>query len=713
MPIDLSRLDPDQRAAVSAPDGAVLVFAGAGSGKTRTLTARVAYLIEQGVEPSEIMAMTFTKKAAEEMKNRLRRLVAGPGATGRDGLSGLRVGTFHAQMSALMRSLPPEVLKRVGRTPKFSIWDEDDRAAAVWLACKAADVFIPEGVTKGDVASRISAWKNEDLTLSAFGGAPGSRNFASAIVPATNAEKIAARIWETYEDSLRQSDACDFDDLLTLPVYLLGTDPALCQRVSANIRHLLVDEFQDTNVVQMHLIELLSGAHKNLFVVGDDAQSIYRFRGARIENILTFEQRYPASTKVVLNTNYRSTQPILDLANTVIAGSTQNVRKHLKAHTSAPEAKKPVLRRFDDENAEAAWIIEEIKSLSEHGVSLADLAILVRVRAQTRALEGAARVAGIPYRVVGGFAFWERKEVKDLMSWLRLILNPADEMAFKRAVEHPKRGVGDVLQEAITGNAHASGGHVLNSARLVSESTLGTTKARAGLKEMCELVTYWSGEIDSRYPGDVIRDVIERSGLRASYGASADSAEGLSAIENLFEVVNAASNYETGQLREFVEANTLEAVPADASDADQLVIATLHGAKGLEWRGVWLAGFEEGLLPSGRALQEEGGEDEERRLAYVGITRAKKMLTLTITASRFLNGERFSPRASRFLDHASSRYALADHTTPDGGMAARMAKAGVRPYGSRPTAGFGSGSRPTSGFGSRSNPSAPRFPRHP
>ena len=713
MSIDLARLDPEQRAAVTAPDGAVLVFAGAGSGKTRTLTARVAHLIERGVDPDSIMAMTFTRKAAEEMKNRCRHLLAGAGgAGGWNGLHGLRIGTFHSQMAVLLRGLSPEILARLGRTAKFSIWDEDDRANAVAQSLHELDLALPQGISKNDVAGRISAWKNDDLTLDEYPMAPGSRRRGEVVHSRAVLDFLASRAWPRYEETARRNDAFDFDDLLTAPVYLLGTDPELARTVSSGIAHLLVDEFQDTNTIQMHLIELLGAVHGNIFVVGDDAQSIYRFRGARIENILGFEARFAGATRIVLNTNYRSTQPILDLANAVIAGSSQNLRKDLRSHRADPTARKPVLRRFDDESAEAAYVIEEVRSLADRGVKLADLAILIRVRSQTRPFEDAARKSGVPYRMLGGFAFWDRKEVKDLMAWLRLVLNPADEMAFVRAVERPRRGVGDILQETILSNARARGGNVLAAARAVADPAFGfgNTRSRAGLVAMCELVARAAQDADTRAPRDLVRDILEDSGLREFYGA-AGTPEAVSAQENLFEVVNAASSYEDGQLREFVEASTIEAVATDTDEKDLLTIATLHGAKGLEWRGVYLGGFEDGLLPYSRALSEEGGEDEERRLAYVGITRAKALLTMTVVSSRFLNGERLSQRVSRFLDRAGARYALADHTSPDGGMAARLAASGRAPFGARP-GGFAS--RPTAGLGARRPGSAPtRFPRHP
>jgi DNA helicase-2/ATP-dependent DNA helicase PcrA len=292
------------------------------------------------------------------------------------------------------------------------------------------------------------------------------------------------------------------------------------------------------------------------------------------------------------------------------------------------------------------------------------------------------------------------------MAWLRLILNPADAMAFRRAVERPRRGVGEVLQSAIAVNAAARGGNIMAAARAVSSSSLGTAKSRAGLGVMCELVEYWAAENAGRYPGDLIRDVIERSGLREFY-AGAGGPENISAVENLYEVVNAASSYASGELREFVEASTLEAVTADKAEQDLLTIATLHGAKGLEWRGVWMAGLEDGLLPNTRALDEEGGEDEERRLAYVGMTRAKMLLTLTVVASRYMNGTRTSPQVSRFLDRAAAHYLFADHTSADGGRAARMARSGGR-------ASFGGtgGGRPIPNFGAQI-PVSSKFPRHP
>jgi DNA helicase-2/ATP-dependent DNA helicase PcrA len=701
MPLDFSKLklDPEQLAAVTAPDGPVLVFAGAGSGKTRTLTARIAYLIDQGASPYEIMAVTFTKKAAEEMRERCRKLLSNGQSSYRDPLTGLRIGTFHAQMAALLRSLDPDILARVGRTDKFSIWDEDDRAAAIRSIVKEQEIYLPEGITKNDLGERISAWKNDDLVLMAYGGAEGSMLFERTVHPYVPLEKLAASLWPPYEETSRRSDACDFDDLLTLPVYLMGTDKALGHAVSQTIKYLLVDEFQDTNTIQMHLISQLAAVHGNLFVVGDDAQSIYRFRGARIENILRFSDNFPQSTTVVLNTNYRSNQPILDLANQVISESKQNLPKNLRAHNTET-ATKPILHKFDDEKAEAAYVIEEIKALHERNVSLNDLAILLRVRSQTQPFETAAINAHIRYRILGGVAFWERKEVKDLLAWLRLILNPADEMAFVRAVAKPRRGVGETLLKIILNNAKLRRGNVVEAARAVSVTEhLGSAKSRAGLKEMCDLLTIWSLEEAEKKPYDLIREIIEKSGLRAFHEKAAEAGDSGRAVENLFQVVNAAAHYEAGQLRDMVESIVLEAeaVENDTTDEERerLSIATLHGAKGLEWKGVWLAGFEEDLLPYRRALEEDGGEEEERRLAYVGITRAKNRLSLTTVEQRFLNGNRTTGEPSRFLARAGRFYALADHTTAKNGYARPFG--GSRPYGAASGARPFGGSQPSAG----------------
>jgi DNA helicase-2/ATP-dependent DNA helicase PcrA len=649
MSFDLGRLDPAQRLAVTAPDGPVLVFAGAGSGKTRALTTRIAWLIrERGVSPSRIMAVTFTRKAAEEMRSRLRGLLPLE-SDGTDPLEELRrVGTFHAQMAMAMRRLPSEALAGVGRTASFTIWDEDDRRSAVGLAAKAANVIL-EASKRQAVGSQISTWKNAGLSPAEVRVGMTDPLSGNVIRPDL-IPGFAARIWPAYQAAVRAANACDFDDLLILPTELMTGDDTLRRRWSGGIDHLLVDEFQDTNVIQLRLIELLSSVNKNLFVVGDDAQSIYRFRGARIENILQFGSRFPTLTQVTLTTNYRSTQAIVEVANAILARSGQNIRKRLVAAEGTPAGQQPALCRFPDEEIEAAFIVREAATLHAGGVALSELAVLVRTRAQTRALEAAAVRAGLPYRVVGGVHFYAQAEVKDLLAWLRVICNPRDGMAVRRALSAPRRGIGDKTLEILGAAAETAEGDWISACRAIAAGGAAPAAARRSLAEFADLVEAWTVTAPGQPTDLLVGEVLERSGLLRS---SADGTlEGVTRAENLREVGNAAAPFGVGGLAAFLEETVLESEAAAKSGAEALTIATLHAAKGLEWKAVWLAGCEEGLLPHASAFGDEDELEEERRLAYVGVTRAKRRLVLTAVDSRFVNGTRNEQALSRFARDA-------------------------------------------------------------
>ena len=649
MPIDLGRLDAAQRRAVTAPDGPVLVFAGAGSGKTRALTTRIAWLIlEHGVPAAQIMAVTFTRKAAEEMRGRLRRLLPFD-VEGGDHLEDLRrVGTFHAQMAIAMRKLPPEILDRVGRTANFTIWDEDDRRSAVGLAAKSANVILEASKRKA-VGAQISAWKNAGLHPNDIHLGMADPISGIQIRP-REVPGFAAQIWKPYEAATRAANACDFDDLLILPIELMKGDDLLRRRWSGGIAHLLVDEFQDTNVVQLELVELLSSVHKNLFVVGDDAQSIYRFRGARIENILEFGTRFPAATQVTLTTNYRSTPAIVEVANAILAHSKQNIRKRLVAAPNTVAGQIPALCRFPDEEYEANFIVREALTLHTGGVALSELAVLVRTRAQTRALEAAAVRAALPYRVVGGVHFYAQAEVKDLLAWLRVIVNPQDGIAMRRALGAPRRGIGDKTLEVLDAATIVADGDWLSACLTTAAGTAVPGAARKSLAEFAHLVAGWQTQEPTTPTDALVREVLSASGLLR---ASADGTlEGITRAENLREVVNAAAPFGVGGLASFIEETVLESEAAAKAGAEALTIATLHAAKGLEWKAVWLAGCEEGLLPHASAFDDEAQIEEERRLAYVGVTRAKRRLVLTAVSSRIVNGDRTDQSVSRFIRDA-------------------------------------------------------------
>lgn len=642
MPIDLTKLDPHQRAAVTAPDGPVLVFAGAGSGKTRTLVARVAWLIEQGVPAHEIMAVTFTRKAADEMRARLTKILRPSG--GDAGLAGLRVGTFHAQMAMSLR-LSGDALARFGRTSRFTVYDEDDRERTIRAALREAGLDGMPGVTPGNVAHAISRAKNDGLTSDRAGELGTMR--------ASSPTRAAARIWADYEARMRAADALDFDDVLLMPVLLLEQDAAIREAWSRRIRYLLVDEFQDTNSIQMRLVRALSSVHGNLFVVGDDAQSIYSFRGAKIENILGFAQAFPNATTVKLETNYRSTQPILDLANAILEHNAGNVQKTLVAGANNPRGAKPIFVRAQNEWAEGRFLAEAAIGARSSGLRWSEMAILVRTNAQTRVLEQAFAERGIPYRVLGGVSFWARTEVRDLIAYLRLLANPRDGAALRRAVAAPSRGIGAKALEWIETAAKGNGYDYPAALRAYGKSREGTAKGRAGATAFADLMAELSARVATTAPYEIAQLVISRTGLARHHNPDG-SDEGKDREANLREAAAAAEPFAPGELSRFLETAVLDTTTGsekrDPSEA--LSLATLHATKGLEWPWVAIAGAEEGILPHGQSSDEEGLE-EERRLFYVGVTRAQRQLTITAAALRSAGAVRGPMPVSRFIREAA------------------------------------------------------------
>lgn len=625
MPIDLSKLDPEQRQAVTAADGTTIVFAGAGTGKTRTLTARFAWLIEQGVAPGAIMAVTFTRRASEEMRTRIAKLL---GDSVEDPKR-LRIGTFHALMARELRfRAGAEGLARVGRSERFTVYDEDDRERLLGRLVKELGL----GFTAGALGREISLRKND-----------GEH-------PDDGAVPLAVREpWRRYEEALRAADAMDFDDLLGVPVSILDADPELRERWSSSIRHLLIDEFQDTNAIQLRLVDLLASVHGNIFCVGDDAQSIYRFRGAKLENLTAFRNRHGESLEISLTRNYRSTRAILEVANRVLANNTENVKKRLvpAGNPGAVDLPRALLTR--DEAAEADLIARSIRRASGGGFPLGEIAVLVRTKSQTRALETAFAAGGIAYRLLGATAFWSRKEVRDLVAWLRTIRSERDELAYVRALGAPARGIGDRLIDAARPRAAAIGWPAALAEAAAGKE--GTAKGRAELRSWLDLRASWAGRLAVARPGALAAEILESSGLADSLGEGEEAQERRA---NLREVVAAAAPYEAGQMEAFLETAALDDARVAAEGHDprrSVVLATLHATKGLEWAVVFLAGCEEGLLPHQNA-RLPGDIEEERRLFYVGVTRARSQLILTAAARRRIGGGWADQRPSRFLGEA-------------------------------------------------------------
>lgn len=610
----LANLDDEQRRAVTHGEGVLLVAAGAGSGKTRVLTTRIAWLLATGrARPHEVLAVTFTNKAAREMVERVEALLGGP-------LRGGFVGTFHRFALQLLRRHPREV----GLPERFAVCDADDQKRLLQQVLKSlniAEAELPLKVAR----ARLSAAKNallspDDLTSRAR----------------TPLEDRLAGVYRLYQDQLRAAGAVDFDDMLQLSVELLERQEGVRRALQERFRWLLVDEFQDTNVAQARLVRLLGGPRPNLTVVGDEDQSIYRWRGAEVENILRFEEAYPHTTVVVLGRNYRSAEPILEAAAALIGHNSRRRPKHLssQAGAGAPVA----VFEAADEIHEARLVVDELAAVGGGTV-----AVLYRTNAQSRPFEAELVRRGVPYLVVGGTRFWERAEVKDALAYLRLVVAPHDELAFRRAVRVPARGVGEAAMEHLARAAAELGVSLPEAARRLPAAL--SPRARLALEDFFSLLAAVGA---APGPAAAVRLLLERSGLQEQY--SLEDEEDRARRANLDQLLAAAAEAgERGlELAAFLDEVAL-LTDADApTSGATVVLSTLHAAKGLEFDTVFLVGLEEGLLPLGRG-DGEGDVEEERRLAYVGMTRARRHLFLTWARLRRLYGQQVETRPSRFL----------------------------------------------------------------
>jgi DNA helicase-2/ATP-dependent DNA helicase PcrA len=647
-------LNDAQRAAVEHVEGPILVLAGAGSGKTRVLTARIARLIdEHGIDPRRVLSVTFTNKAAAEMKHRVATLL------GRDP-AGMWIGTFHAICGRLLRREAPHL----GFTRAFTIYDQDDSEALVRRVVD--DLGLPPKLyTARSLQHEISHAKNamtspEEYAANAFD--PWHAN--------------VARVYAETVRALRRANAMDFDDLLLHPLTLFAEHPERLAEYRARFQFLLVDEYQDTNRAQYRLLRLLAGDPANLFVVGDDDQSIYGWRGADLRNILEFQKDFPGATLVRLEENYRSTRPILEVANSVIAANRGRIGKTL--HTRREGGERVTLVRAADERDEAEWLVREFVQRVRQGADqYEDIAVLVRTNAQTRAFEEELRRNAIPYRVVGAVSFYERREVKDLLAYLRLIVNRDDDEAFRRAVAVPRRGIGETSLVAL-GAAATQWGWSLHRTASASGRVLELKpRAREGLARFAADVDALGAELGTLQPSEALGGIIQR--LSYDRHLLEEDETGPERLENVHELVNAAAAWseEWGAPAAEEEGTPLERFLAQAAlttraevggDQRGLTIMTLHAAKGLEFPVVAVAGMEEGLFPLARAETADDIE-EERRLAYVGITRARHKLFLSYAVARRRGGMLMPAFPSRFL--ADVPPALADErvTRPSWGVA--------------------------------------------
>ena len=616
--IDLTILNEKQQEAVLHKEGPCLVIAGAGSGKTKVLTTRIANLIESGVPSYQILAITFTNKAAKEMKERIASLTS---------FNDAFVGTFHSFGMRIIR----ENVEALDMKRNFTILDSDDVISLIKRILKEKG-YEPKVVSPYFVRSKISFIKNEMLTTYEI-----EKYFNDDL------EKIAYEVYLEYNNILQKNNSVDFDDLLRLPVLLFERHPDILEIYQNRYRYILIDEYQDTNEVQYKMVKLLAKKRRNLFVVGDPDQSIYQFRGANYKNILNFEKDYPDTKVISLEDNYRSTKMILDAANDVIRNNQNRKEKNLKSHHG--DGAKIKYMRAMDEKEEGHFIIKEIKKLLEEGYSKKDMAVFYRTNAQSRSLEEQFLKSNIPYKVVGSFYFYSRKEIKDLISYLKLILNPKDDISLRRVINTPKRGIGDAS--------------IARLENLVEEKKTSMFEAIEGGKELIfkELIKTLQKDAESLSLTELVEDVLTKSGLKQEL-ENEKSLEADLRLDNLNEFKSITANYEkeTGSvdLGDFLEEISLVSdIEEHKEDKDVVTLMTLHSAKGLEFPIVFLTGMEEELFPHQNSLAEKDGLEEERRLCYVGITRAKERLYLTNARQRMLYGRTNQTMPSRFLDEIS------------------------------------------------------------
>jgi len=631
--IDLDHLNAQQRAAVTAPLGQVLVLAGPGSGKTRVLTQRIAYLIEaMGIRPHNILAVTFTNKAAREMQHRLQSLLGDAG-------EGVWLGTFHANCARILR----REAQYLSFDNNFVIMDSDDQQALVKRAIR--ELNLDEKLYRPtSIHAAISTAKNNLITPADF----PTQSYR---------DEITKRIYERYQSLLRDSNAVDFDDLLLETVRLLVDNPQVRERYARRFEHILVDEFQDTNLVQYELLKLLASVHGNLFVVGDEDQSIYRWRGADYRNVLRFEQDYPACQKILLEQNYRSTQTVLDAARAVIDRNKHRTRKHLFSERGSGE--RLVLYEAVDEHAEAAFVVDTIQQWITSGKARgSDFAVMYRTNAQSRLLEEAFLRAGLPYRLVGALRFYGRREVKDLICFLRLVHNPDDEVSLARVINIPPRGVGEKTMVALQLTARQA--NMTAGQLLIELGEKGEQSAHWGrfsgrsilpLADFGSLLAGWRRAVAE---GLSLPGLFDRILLDTAYQEYIDdgSEEGKDRWDNVQELRRLAYEFSEGGLTAFLENLALvsdqDTLPEEAGNAATLL--TLHAAKGLEFRFVFIIGLDEGLLPHARSKDDPEEMAEERRLLYVGITRAKDRVYLIRAHQRSQYGSPEIQEPSRFLE---------------------------------------------------------------
>ena len=640
----LRGLNPPQREAVLTTEGPLLVLAGAGTGKTAALTARLAHLIAtRRAWPSEILAVTFTNKAAREMRERVGRLVG-------EAVEGMPwLGTFHAICARMLR----RHAELVGLRPNFTILDTDDQLRLLKQLITASDLDEKRWPAR-QFAGMIDGWKNKGL-------GPGQVDAGDAQLFANGR---ATELYARYQERLRTLNACDFGDLLLHMLTILRTHRDVLEHYQQRLKYILVDEYQDTNQAQYLWLRLLAQERKNICCVGDDDQSIYSWRGAEVANILRFEQDFPGAKIIRLEQNYRSTPHILAAASGVIANNAGRLGKTL--WTEAGQGEKVTVIGVWDGPEEARRVGEEIESIQRRGGNIDDVAILVRAQFQTREFEERFIQIGLPYRIVGGFRFYERAEIRDALAYLRVIAQPADDLAFERIVNTPKRGLGDKAIAKLHQFARAASLPLHDAAAQILDTDELTPAARRSLGNLIGDFARWRSRLDELPHPELARLMLDESGYTAMLQAER-SVESAGRLDNLVELTRAMEEYDT--LGAFLEHVSLVMDNEEAQEAEKVTIMTIHAAKGLEFGTVFLAGWEEGVFPSQRALDEGGHAslEEERRLAYVAITRARDRCIIVHAANRRIYGQWTSSIPSRFV--AELPEAHVDHETSMSGGA--------------------------------------------
>lgn len=628
----LNGLNPEQQNAVKATDGPLLLMAGAGSGKTRVLTHRIAYLIvEKRVNPYNILAITFTNKAAREMRERIGKMMGGAAEE-------IWISTFHSMCVRILR----RDIDRMGYNRNFTILDTGDQQSVVKGILKDKNLD-PKKYDPRAILGAISSAKNELIDPEEYAKTAGGYF-----------EQTVSDVYTEYQKRLRKNQALDFDDLIMMTIQLFQRVPEVLEYYQRKFQYIHVDEYQDTNRAQYMLVKFLANRFKNLCVVGDSDQSIYRWRGADIANILSFEKDYPDAKVILLEQNYRSTKRILLAANKVIENNVTRKAKNL--WTENPEGNKLVYYRADSEQGEAQFVAGKIKELTREGkYKLSDVAILYRTNAQSRVMEEVLLKSNIEYSIVGGTKFYDRKEIRDMLAYLRLISNPDDDISLQRIINVPKRGIGSSSVDKMANFAAMHDISIFQA--LDSVELLGLSpKITKGAREFRDLIKNYTQMQEFLSVTELVEDILDKSGYREMLKAE-KSIEAQSRLENLDELLSVTKNFEevnedkslVAFLTDLALVADIDSLDEDGEKTDAITLMTLHSAKGLEFPVVFLIGLEEGVFPHSRSLMEEAEMEEERRLAYVGITRAEQTLFLTNAQMRTLFGRTSMNPASRFI----------------------------------------------------------------